>query len=320
MLLMSGGVVASFLLSSCTRATGRSIFSPLTRFLHGNSTSLPSVSTFSTEKEYEMIQITKQPNQGREHPPPTVLLFGWVGSKMKHLEKYRKAYHDRGCNTVVTILPTNYVFFDFAGNTKDFSEFLVSTVVQNNLHKGGILIHSLSNGGAFIFQQFPELCKQTPGLKPFFDSMEGIVFDSAPCHMSFTASRSVSSIMLNLKPDGWPSFFVGSFFTLMSVVVNCLGDHSPWKFWGDMKSWSFGPKMKEIYFYSDNDKVLDMKKLEDLVAFRKENAQANNTDPNPSMYFFKGMAHVTLIRNEELFNEGVSELLNYHTKFHQQYQ
>eukprot|EP00056_Hartaetosiga_gracilis_P004344 m.74276 g.74276 ORF g.74276 m.74276 type:complete len:114 (-) comp11795_c0_seq2:860-1201(-) len=98
--------------------------------------------------------------------------------------------------------------------------------------------------------------------------------------------------------------------------MSIVGCHPPWSFWKDMQTWSLGKQVKEMYFYSDKDILLDKDKLEELVEYRAANAESNITDPSPSKYFFKGMAHVTNIRNKDLFNEGVSELMDHHQALH----
>eukprot|EP00056_Hartaetosiga_gracilis_P004346 m.74282 g.74282 ORF g.74282 m.74282 type:complete len:213 (-) comp11795_c0_seq3:860-1498(-) len=173
-----------------------------------------------------------------------------------------------------------------------------STSKQNNLQRG-VMVHSISNGGAFVFQQMTYLFQEESNyMKPFVSALEGIVFDSAPCYMSLKASRSMYS---SWAEDRW---------------CFCMDWRSIRHNWYNTDEYSRVPSSMVLLEGHANVVIGKTDKLEELVEYRAANAESNITDPSPSKYFFKGMAHVTNIRNKDLFNEGVSELMDHHQALH----
>ena len=86
-------------------------------------------------------------------------MYGWLGSKPKHVEKYANLYTDRGCTVVYDIASPMELMAKFdrpldtiALRTVKKACELIRTV-ENGGCKVPVILHYFSNGGAFIVER-----------------------------------------------------------------------------------------------------------------------------------------------------------------------
>jgi len=104
---------------------------------------------------------------------PSVLLFGFAGSKKHQLEKHSKLYNDLGFHTLYCILPLQHLFHYDIHRIRDCANWVLDAAAREGMEK--VVCHAFSNNGAALYQQFTHLVAAQGDV-----NIAGAVFDSAP--------------------------------------------------------------------------------------------------------------------------------------------
>jgi len=105
--------------------------------------------------------------------PPSVLLFGFAGSKKHQLEKHSKLYNELGYRTLYCILPLQHLFHYDVHRIRDCAHWVLDSAMRERMER--VVCHSFSNNGAALYQQLTHVVAQQGDV-----SIAGAVFDSAP--------------------------------------------------------------------------------------------------------------------------------------------
>lgn len=209
---------------------------------------------------------------------PTAILFGWLGSKPKHVSKYANLYEKMGYNVMYTTAPAS-VTFPLAPRivTKYVLSVLRVVASDRRLLRGGLIFHMFSNGGAMCA---PFLARLLMGnfehvvhsddkviVKTVRDGISGIVFDSGPVNLRNDLGADAICNSLGIT-NYFLRLFVWMLFTLVCFLQQVFVVNLPKEFWdGITAAEYFCP---EVYIYSRVDKVLDVTALESLIERRKQ--------------------------------------------------
>lgn len=209
---------------------------------------------------------------------PTAILFGWLGSKPKHVSKYANLYENMGYNVIYTTAPAS-VTFPLAPRivTKYVLSVLRIIASDRRLLRGGLVFHMFSNGGAMCA---PFLARLLMGnfehvvhsddkviIKTVRDVISGIVFDSGPVNLrndlgadAICHSLGITNYVLRL--------LVWMLFTLVCFLQQVFIVDLRKEFWDAINAAEYF--CPEVYIYSRVDKVLDVTALETLIERRKQ--------------------------------------------------
>ena len=110
-----------------------------------------------------------------------VLVCGWAGSKRSNVEKYTELFSQRfGLETFGCILPmVHFTSFDHDGMSDFATNVLTEMSRKIDADDVDLVLHTLSNNGASVYQHVVELCKDGNAFKDKF-RISGAVFDSGP--------------------------------------------------------------------------------------------------------------------------------------------
>lgn len=209
---------------------------------------------------------------------PTAVLFGWLGSKRRHVSKYGCLYEAMGYNLVYTTAPAS-VTFPLTPHivTKYVLSVLRIIVSDRRLTSGGVVFHMFSNGGAMCA---PFLSRLLTGnlqdvvhaddevvIKTIKDAICGVAFDSAPVNLRVDLGVKAICHALGVK-NSVIGAIVWMLFALMCFLQQMLVIDMRKEFWNGVTNADyFSP---EVYIYSRADKVLDVAALDKLVEQRKQ--------------------------------------------------
>lgn len=104
--------------------------------------------------------------------PPSVLLFGFAGSKKHQLEKHSKLYNELGYQTLFCILPLQNLFHYDVHKircksktralliilVRDCANWVLDAAAREGMER--VVCHSFSNNGAALYQQFTHMVAQ----------------------------------------------------------------------------------------------------------------------------------------------------------------
>ena len=137
--------------------------------------------------------------QKNPNPPRAVcIVFGHLGSSISTLEKYAKYYTDRNCHVVATTSPPNLFMKNASlrSTTLDAiiqaGKLLQDATPENNNNTSVVplVVHSFSNGGAFLLENMYIHCwgenfgkSLPPGVGPS-SSASATSSDTATCRAS----------------------------------------------------------------------------------------------------------------------------------------
>lgn len=228
---------------------------------------------------------------------PTAVLFGWLGSKPRHVAKYATLYEHMGYNTVQTTAPFSIVF-PITPRTSAFFVLSVMRILANDdrLTSGGIVFHKFSNGGAvcaphlsrFFNGQYHDFIKPDDKVvvKTIRDSIAAIVFDSAPVYLRTDLGAQAITEALGL-PSGILATIITITFTLL-CYIQYLFINLPRYFWDGVRNACY--MCPELYIYSRADHLLDVSSLEALINERESQGQA------VKVWHVEDAKHVSILR------------------------
>lgn len=237
-----------------------------------------------------------------------VLMFGWFGSEMKHVRKYADLYIHRKCAVVYGIAPSLSVMI---GHKPSFRKLAIESVGEvcklvrqvegekrvhtiqqekgRSLEKSEekalpIVVHSFSNGGAFVTtvltSMMKELKEQTEekesqdkiDLRLFSDRIKSNgfeVFDSAPAYLY----PEKFHLVIETAIQNVPAQVIFKGFSVIGKVLTQLSDFLrkkepfPIQFWNEVIEGDMCKR--QAFLYSTKDTLTDFSKIEELIQIRK---------------------------------------------------
>eukprot|EP00980_Cylindrotheca_fusiformis_P020177 scaffold7250_cov131-Cylindrotheca_fusiformis.AAC.6 len=227
-------------------------------------------------------------------PRAVVLVLGFAGSKPRHVAKYANIYNLNKCTTVAgTASNSDILVYNKAGldalamdAVQNVAKALRSIQTDNDKEKVPVVMHIMSNGGAFVMTRLGLLLEAaakkekkeggsadgTEDLRLFAERLRlGYqIFDSAPGYISVKSGFIVIMEMIPNKFIAIPAalaFITVSYLRKVATVV--IGQQSVGEeFWNlllDDRSC-----MRQAYIYSQCDEVCDSVKIEEMAMQRKD--------------------------------------------------
>jgi len=194
---------------------------------------------------------------------PLVVILGFLGANEKQTGKYAEVYETFGCATLQGTAPRKLL--TRLGGTHVRRRELATQIMQDSRDmlsssekSNGVLIHLMSNGGAFLFEEMLYLCEQDE-FQEFRKAVRGIVLDSAPAKLHLRTG-------LRAFRDGKKSFLLES---LLAPLDFLIGGEST--FWNKMKTHNTFSGKPELYLCSKGDEIVELEfsGLKELIEFRK---------------------------------------------------
>lgn len=237
-------------------------------------------------------------------PRAYVLVLGFGGAQRRHTEKYAILYNRKGCFTLAGTA-SNYSLFVNPTSIDDFASDAIrrlaklireteekevevklprpnNTSVNERASTIPIVMHIMSNGGAFVVSRISKLltdqrnndaCTSSTSndLELLSTRLKGgcQIFDSAPCYLD---SRACFTVIKHLIPNPVFGIPLALIFSLYYYVMNIISRLSGKPTFGDM----FWKSMIEdstcdlqAFIYSCNDDITNSTKLEELIRERR---------------------------------------------------
>ena len=199
------------------------------------------------------------------NPKAIVLLFGWFGAEMKHVQKYGELWRARHCNTVAGILNE---FAIVTKNDHDIDKFVLLSIQEvipllRANDQLPLIIHGFSNGGCIPIERLEKLLVLTrsantldPDLKMVLQRLKlgAEIFDSAPAWSTFTTGvkamrEAIPNIVLLVM-----AIFVSVSYSLLEIFFQWYSGR-PTKFtvfWNHIKTSTICMRQAFIYSMADN--------------------------------------------------------------------
>ncbi|KAJ6594364.1 hypothetical protein B0H19DRAFT_1095171 [Mycena capillaripes] len=139
--------------------------------------------------------------------PRVVILFGWMDAPLRVLQKFAVKHRSRWPSSDIAIVQSHPAFIWASQETrnatvKPLAEYLVSTVYRQRVRvPNGILLHVISNGGAFqlltLTQVLQSILPTEPDINHGTPIRMATVFDSTPGRGEY--SSLVSTLTAEVK-------------------------------------------------------------------------------------------------------------------------
>lgn len=233
--------------------------------------------------------VTTENAKGKK-PRAVVLVYGFSGSKPKHVAKYTDVYNAYNCSTVGG---TSLDYDVFTANLDGQDAFGLESVRQvtkvlrsDNLKEHNdipVVMHIISNGGAFISARLGRLLddaakedmkdnQDNQDLRLFGQrlKMGYQVFDSAPAYGN---AKSAFNVMRGLIQTPIINVAIAAAFTVGVVIIESVamltGRMSTLEaFWTSCLQDTIC--MRQAFVYSHDDDIADATKIEELIEERKK--------------------------------------------------
>ena len=238
-------------------------------------------------------------------PQAVVLLLGWWGSKMRHVQKYSELYHERDCDTVTAIVdPKTITCFDLY-MLDDFARQVASDVAEkvrfieskndDKAKKIPVLTHAFSNGGVYPLWRLEVLIERArmnqgaeneashqlsqidQDLLLVGDRLQVQLFDSSPCFPhTLSALKAMDHAISNpmIRQVTRIALLVKIFFAQILRLILGTTDRRM-DFWKAMKVSRLAPH--HAYVYSPSDEICDVELLEELIDAKKQQHNSSVT-------------------------------------------
>ena len=205
---------------------------------------------------------------------PLILLFSWNAAAAKHIAKYTLTYQTLFPDSRILLIRcfTKDIFRNSATTAKLLTPAmdLVAEHINSNgsrgggNDKGGILVHSFSNGGGNQVNEFAKAWKQRFGAKL---AMRVQVLDSSPTKGPWMKSHA--AISAGLPRSLFWSWFGGALVHLL-LVCTFVGD---WIRWRENKmvvlcrelndEHVFDNRVPRVYLYSRADQMVGFEEADE---------------------------------------------------------
>jgi len=227
--------------------------------------------------------------RGSVKDPRVIILFGWMDAPLRILEKYAVKHRHRWPSSDIVIVQSHPAFIwssqEKRNNTlKPLADYLVSTIYrQRGSVPNGILLHVISNGGAFQLITLSQLLKSILQAEPASNINHGTairmatIFDSTPGRGEY--SSLLSTLTTDVKSPIMKAFLTlpGSMVYLAIVLRRtAVGDanlfnllHTYVQQQGLLPlAEGYAPR---VYIYSTEDKMVPFTSVENHVSTLKGN-------------------------------------------------
>lgn len=221
-------------------------------------------------------------------PRAVVLVFGWLGSDLRHVNKYSHLYHARNCATVTGSANSCSILTGDKAKLDIFALEAATKAVK--LLKDydrdiPVIAHAFSNGGTLPLNRLEVLihkahrARSSGTMTPLDEDLillgkawerGGQIFDSSPAYPDTrTAMRAIGSSI----PNAAARFFLQAVFLVIFFIEQpfvWLTGRPPKaeQLWAHVM---YRPiTSRQAYVYSSHDNITNCDKLEELIAHRQE--------------------------------------------------
>ncbi|KAF8629974.1 hypothetical protein AX17_005539 [Amanita inopinata Kibby_2008] len=237
------------------------------------------------------IYIKRPHSEQQEHPgseaqsPTIILLFGWMGAKLPHLQKYTNTY-DRLYPSATQILVRCEASTFWTPAWLKRSTFHPAIEVleslgcitslnhkvnipdgpnDSNVTKHRILVHTFSNGGC---AQLTTLSKQLSSFKSINTTTSALIFDSCPGRGSLSSSKRAFASVIQITPLRLLfGLFLHLVYFIYGIRRRLFGIPSYWEGLRvqlnepDLLPW-LQKKSPRLYIYSMKDELIPWRDVE----------------------------------------------------------
>lgn len=234
-----------------------------------------------------------------------MLLFGWVGSTPRLLNKYADALLDTDRVSCVyhTTAPSLDVFVRLS-NLRVLAKSALDLITTRHPRNTPVVIMSMSNGGAFVYRAMVELMAEDSYSSPV--NIVGTIFDSAPAYLSIqSAARAVSEGAKNALVRNLIYWAARLVFPLVFPFISGGLDY-PQRFW---RACIADPlTCPSLYIYSSGDELTDASRLDGLVVARRESHPAGEAGVRVSKLTSPHVSH--LAKHPGLYKQALAQFMH----------
>ncbi|KAF9500094.1 hypothetical protein BDN71DRAFT_1463354 [Pleurotus eryngii] len=162
--------------------------------------------------------------------PNVIIVCGWLGASLAHIEKYTKVYRERYPNATIFLIMPLVACLDTLGCIK-FPNGRPSTLIDpplpvtlSPLSTPRILLHSFSNGGSLNVVALAKLLS-VMGCAPV-RHVSAVIIDSSPGGNFTTTKRAFSGFVKNPILKSLALVFIHVFYFSLYVRGKLLGHRS----------------------------------------------------------------------------------------------
>lgn len=244
----------------------------------------------STNASLSSFVTIKCDDANGKPPRAVVLVLGFGGAQPRHVAKYAQLYTAKGCSAVWGTASNYDTFLNHKGLeifAKDAVQQVTKLIREDNdapaqslKEKTPIVIHILSNGGAFVVRSINHMLDARDRKRnEMHDDLELFanrlkmgcqIFDSAPCYLDMNSSFNV---IKHLIPNPLVGIPAAALFTALSgisyIVPMITGKPTPGEmFWTDLLEAT--SCNRHGFIYTEKDDIANSKKIEEFISERKK--------------------------------------------------
>lgn len=204
------------------------------------------------------------------HTPETrsssnaVLIFGWMQSKPRYLQRYADLFTAMGYAVVTGTAPTQALFFDVDACER-FADAGFDLAKEQLQEHGRIVLMPMCNGGLYPTWRWLKTRMAMPS-HPDLALLGAMIFDSAPVRPTLdVAGRSIAAG----APRGAKRLVYGACYTVTALhqLPRTLSGTALLKeFWTDMAAWAL--PCPQLFLLSRDDEITEYAPAARLVAAR----------------------------------------------------
>mmetsp|Transcript_7597 Transcript_7597/g.11414 ORF Transcript_7597/g.11414 Transcript_7597/m.11414 type:complete len:289 (-) Transcript_7597:155-1021(-) len=232
-----------------------------------------------------------------EHKP-VVILAGWLGCKLKNLDRYAALYSSLHF-TVMKVIASPPVIIMASSNDIEKGQSdaenmhqLAMAVIEKagSLPYSHITLHVFSNGGCFLWESIRDILsleELSASAKTVKSRLRGVVFDSSPAYYAGNHELLGNALKYCLPSDR------EKVLNYMQSIETSLGREKcaqlrlqrALDYWEGLNNCSF--PVQSFYICSRDDKLTPFEKLYDLIQYRVSTRGAQSV----KYYIFEDSAH-----------------------------
>jgi len=190
----------------------------------------------------------------------TVVIISWIGSSVKHLQRYIHWYHNHQLSVIVTRPPDFYHLWQ--PSLKAYAGEVLSTLLQLKLDKRPLFFHVFS-GNATVWSYIMSQIYERKEFNHFSETIIGKMFDSSPSHLN-------ADLALRALTRGSNSKAYWALCWLLMKIFDAVFDVEAInkKYYQRLShQLLFSP---EIFFYSKDDPVVAYEAIEHFIELEKQ--------------------------------------------------
>ena len=242
--------------------------------------------------------------EGPHTPSKAVaILYGWLGSEPKYVKKYADIYTRNGCTVIYGTAPIKTVM---TRNKTELCQFAMESVrkaatiirtleeeEQNENENGNnkdlpVILHYFSNGGAFVAEHLEAMIQNAKQEKKTIANMNDNdlldlklvanrlqskgyeILDSAPAYLHDDSGyRAIEAAVPNFMVQMCVKLIYSVTLFYKYTIIYIFGAPNVRdEFWDSMIHSQLCPR--QLYIYSDKDKLTDSNMLDDLIEKKKQ--------------------------------------------------